>query len=387
MATFNPAPPAVPVANPRSGNMGMYAGFVTRAVALMLDIVLVVVAVLVINALIGLPVAFFTGLNLNNCAQNTDPRAAGNLICTTINLVWVGVALLASPLYFITLFTTTGQTIGKYVMGVRVVRLDGRAMTVKTSAVRWLGYFVSAIPLGLGFFWIIVDNRQQGFHDRLANTSVIYAWRATGSARLLERVRKRFGMQPPPTATVNALPAPQPTTGSYELLAFAASDLALIATDYHTMRGMVANREIAVLATDLLQKTADGEVDSIRTDSLPLGTEFSGLTGLHALVTPSQIAAVVCDLPPASYILAVLLEDQAADAARPPTDPRYHRSGKALRNPGQLRHSDSSTLTYSGCGHGRRWRSLPNMLVFDPRQIHRVPGSVRTVLMPPFSVL
>ena len=48
----------------------MYAGFVTRAVALMLDIVLIVVGVLVINALIGLPVAFFTGINLNNCAQN-----------------------------------------------------------------------------------------------------------------------------------------------------------------------------------------------------------------------------------------------------------------------------------------------------------------------------
>ncbi len=314
MATFDPAPPAVPAATPKAGNMGMYAGFVTRASALMLDIVLIVVAVLVINALIGLPVAFFTGINLNNCAQNTDPRASAKVICTTINLIWVGVALLASPLYFITLFTTTGQTIGKYVMGVRVVRLEGRAMTVKTSTVRWLGYFVSAIPLGLGFFWIIVDNRQQGFHDRLANTSVIYAWRATGSARLLERVRKRFGMQPPPTATVSALPAPAPTAGGEELLAFAASDLALIATDFHTFRTMVTNGEIDVLATDVLQKTADGQVDSLRTDSLLPGTEFRGLTGLHTLVTPSQIAAVTRDLPPASYILAVLLEDQAADA-------------------------------------------------------------------------
>ena len=31
------------------------------------------------------------------------------------------------------------------------------------------------------------------------------------------------------------------------------------------------------------------------------------------MVTQSQIAAVAHDLPPASYILAVLLEDQAAD--------------------------------------------------------------------------
>ena len=254
MATASTAPPVAPGADPRSGKLGMYAGFVTRAVALMLDIVLIVVAVLVINALIGLPVAFFTGIDLNNCAQTTDPRAAAKAICTTINLIWVGVALLASPIYFITLFTTTGQTIGKYVMGVRVVRLDGRPMTFMTGAVRWLGYFVSAIPLGLGFFWVIVDNRQQGFHDRLAGTSVIYSWRATGSERLLERVRTRFGMR---SGSVPALPAPQPRAASCELLALAAPDLDRIGSDFQTVREMVANREIAVLATDLLLKTSD----------------------------------------------------------------------------------------------------------------------------------
>jgi hypothetical protein len=76
---------------------------------------------------------------------------------------------------------------------------------------------------------------------------------------------------------------------------------------------MVANREIAVLATDLLRKTADGQVSSIRTDSLPSGTDFNGLTGLPTSVTPNQIATVASDFPAASYILAVLLEDRAAD--------------------------------------------------------------------------
>ena len=146
-------------------------------------------AVLAINALIGLPVAFFTGIDLKNCAQSTDLSATAKAACTAINLIWVSVALLASPIYFITLFATTGQTIGKAVMGVRVVRLDGRAMTFKTGTVRWLGYFVSVITLGLGFVWVIVDSRRQGFHDRLANTSVIYAWRATGSERLVARVQ------------------------------------------------------------------------------------------------------------------------------------------------------------------------------------------------------
>ena len=182
----------LPVPDHKASQLGMYAGFVTRAAALMIDIVLITVAVLAINALLGLPVSFFTGINLNNCAQTSDPRAIAKAACTAVNMIWVGVALLASPIYFITLFATIGQTIGKAVMGVRVVRLDGRAMTFKTATVRWLGYFVSVITLGLGFFWVIVDNRRQGFHDRMANTSVIYAWRATGSERLVARVRGYF---------------------------------------------------------------------------------------------------------------------------------------------------------------------------------------------------
>lgn len=40
--------------------------------------------------------------------------------------------------------------------------------------VRYLGYFVSAIPLGLGLLWVGWDARKQGFHDKLARTVVIY---------------------------------------------------------------------------------------------------------------------------------------------------------------------------------------------------------------------
>lgn len=39
--------------------------------------------------------------------------------------------------------------------------------------IRYLAYILSAIPLGLGFFWIIFDKRNQGWHDKLARTVVI----------------------------------------------------------------------------------------------------------------------------------------------------------------------------------------------------------------------
>lgn len=39
--------------------------------------------------------------------------------------------------------------------------------------VRYLGYYVSTIPLLLGLIWVGIDKRKQGWHDKLAGTVVI----------------------------------------------------------------------------------------------------------------------------------------------------------------------------------------------------------------------
>ncbi len=39
--------------------------------------------------------------------------------------------------------------------------------------VKYLGYYLSAIPLLLGFVWVAFDKRKQGFHDKLAGTFVV----------------------------------------------------------------------------------------------------------------------------------------------------------------------------------------------------------------------
>jgi len=38
---------------------------------------------------------------------------------------------------------------------------------------RYLGYYVSMIPLMLGIIWVAFDARKQGWHDKLAGTVVI----------------------------------------------------------------------------------------------------------------------------------------------------------------------------------------------------------------------
>ena len=45
--------------------------------------------------------------------------------------------------------------------------------------VRYLGYFVSALPLGLGFIWVAFDKRKQGWHDKIARTLVVGSARPT----------------------------------------------------------------------------------------------------------------------------------------------------------------------------------------------------------------
>ena len=39
--------------------------------------------------------------------------------------------------------------------------------------IRYLGYYVSMIPLFIGIIWVGIDKRKQGWHDKLAGTVVI----------------------------------------------------------------------------------------------------------------------------------------------------------------------------------------------------------------------
>jgi len=47
------------------------------------------------------------------------------------------------------------------------------APSISQNIIRYLAYFISLLPLGLGFIWIAFDKRKQGWHDKLAGTVVI----------------------------------------------------------------------------------------------------------------------------------------------------------------------------------------------------------------------
>jgi uncharacterized RDD family membrane protein YckC len=75
--------------------------------------------------------------------------------------------------YFLT--QRNGQTPGKQMMGIRVVRKDGQPIDAATVVVRYIGYFVNSFILGIGWLWALWDADRQGIHDKLAGTIVVRA--------------------------------------------------------------------------------------------------------------------------------------------------------------------------------------------------------------------
>ena len=68
-----------------------------------------------------------------------------------------------------------GQTPGKMLFKIRVVKKDGSPMQDADAIVRAVGYYISAAFFLLGYIWAFFDENRQGWHDKLANTYVVKA--------------------------------------------------------------------------------------------------------------------------------------------------------------------------------------------------------------------
>jgi uncharacterized RDD family membrane protein YckC len=83
--------------------------------------------------------------------------------------------ILVSMTYFTYFHGAIGQTAGKMILGLRVVREDGGPLGYRRALLRWLGYFLSIAFLALGFVWIMLDRKKQAWHDKLAGSVVVWS--------------------------------------------------------------------------------------------------------------------------------------------------------------------------------------------------------------------
>ncbi len=87
-----------------------------------------------------------------------------------------GISFLLPIIYYWYFWTRRdGQTPGKSLCGIRVIKADGAAISDANALIRAIGYHISALFLGLGFIWAIFDSNNQTWHDKMAGTYVVTA--------------------------------------------------------------------------------------------------------------------------------------------------------------------------------------------------------------------
>ncbi len=67
-----------------------------------------------------------------------------------------------------------GQTVGKMAAGIAIIRTDGTGLSYGRAFGRWIGYWLSLLPAGLGFLAAAFTEHKRGLHDYIADTRVVY---------------------------------------------------------------------------------------------------------------------------------------------------------------------------------------------------------------------
>ncbi len=136
----------------------VHAGLVTRALALTIDAIVILVLYMSVVGAFAL---------VSSLVGELRPQ-------------WlVGVLLgggwgLASGTYFVLFWSAAGQTPGMRLLDLRVRTAAGGVPSVGRSIVRLVGLVLSIVPLFAGFVPVLFDERRRGLADFLARTVVLY---------------------------------------------------------------------------------------------------------------------------------------------------------------------------------------------------------------------
>lgn len=137
------------------GDVKKYTGFWPRVGACLIDtVIILVITYPILISIYGLQ--YFEGESL--IAGPAD-----------FILSWI------FPLVAVIAFWVYRQaTPGKMAISAKIVDAkSGDKPSIQQYLIRYVGYIIATIPLGLGIFWVAWDKKKQGWHDKLAGTVVI----------------------------------------------------------------------------------------------------------------------------------------------------------------------------------------------------------------------
>ena len=136
-----------------------YAGVVTRALALAIDVVIVEGALILVAAMLALIGSLVGGVHLGPVAK----------------VVSAGIWAFVTGAYFVVGWCTVGQTPGMRAMELSVLTADTFVPPgVLRSMWRGVWLVLCIIPCFVGFVPVLFDGRRRGVHDMLARTVVLH---------------------------------------------------------------------------------------------------------------------------------------------------------------------------------------------------------------------
>ncbi len=152
---------------------GTYAGFVSRFVAFAIDVVILLLIYAITSA------ALTGTLNLFGLTDLVSRFLSSGTIWAQLTLGLFGIAsFLLITSYGVLSWYLTGETVGDAIIGIQIVDLAGGRLSFWRAVRRMIGVYVAAIPLFLGFIWVLFSEERRGWHDMIGGTHVVYDWPA-----------------------------------------------------------------------------------------------------------------------------------------------------------------------------------------------------------------
>lgn len=171
---FSPPPPPIsdePVSEPAYESLPAYpdaeslpkGGFWIRFVAAFVDGIIMVIVQSIFGFFVGMGVGMGS---IMRGGISDEGQLLSWIIAFFVNIL-IGMA------YHIFFVGWRGQTPGKMALKLKIIQTNGEEMTYGKAFLRWVGYSISGLTLGIGYLMVAFTKQKQGLHDKIAGTYVI----------------------------------------------------------------------------------------------------------------------------------------------------------------------------------------------------------------------
>jgi len=139
------------------------APFLTRIAAMIYELLLV----LAVFFIAALPFLFLALAGNTQTGWRFLPSAGWQHFAFQLYLAGVLFA------YFSAFWMRSGQTLAMKTWRIRLVNPNGKPVSLKQAALRFILALLGLLLAGAGFWWALFDRDRQFFHDRIVGTRLI----------------------------------------------------------------------------------------------------------------------------------------------------------------------------------------------------------------------